>query len=377
MKNKISKFIALSLVQLTVISQTTPIIEPSYSYPLDTNEGIFKELNGNNLTEADDVLTSPNRYNEYGKAILFHDMNSKIVLPNLILPNLNEISYTFIRDIDMSLGYTISFWIYFPNNLVGNQLTKPTDTPFPYTTSDLTHQIFFGAMPDKSLPIGISRIRDRVVLNRMSSLTLPPKPWNLWLWDPVSFKRDTWYQLFYVIRFNRTNVYMYDMAGNKSCELNYFHAPDISGVTKWGFGSHDDATSTNFRLDDIKIYGKALTEEQTAQINAEDNINTTNKIAAVKVKDATENQTNSLMLYPNPSKDGSFTVKFKLNTNSWANLEIVNTSGQQIYKKEINNITKGIHTIPFKKSDMALPSGIYMIKVVTSEFNESRKLIVD
>jgi hypothetical protein len=116
------------------------------------------------------------------------------------------------------------------------------------------HQIFYGAMSDKSLPIGISRIRDRVVLNRMSSLSQqPPKPWNLWLWDPVSFRRDTWYQLFYVIRFNRTNVYMYDMAGKQSCELNYFHAPNISNVKDWGFGSHDGVTSTNFRLDDIKI----------------------------------------------------------------------------------------------------------------------------
>jgi hypothetical protein len=85
----------------------------------------------------------------------------------------------------------------------------------------------------------------------------------------------------------------------------------------------------------------------------------------------------TLLLYPNPSKDGAFSLKFGLNQESPVNFEIANLSGQVVYQKQNQFLEKGNHTLQFGKGDVALAAGFYIIKVVTNEYSKSLKLVVE
>jgi hypothetical protein len=86
---------------------------------------------------------------------------------------------------------------------------------------------------------------------------------------------------------------------------------------------------------------------------------------------------NDLRIYPNPSKDGAFTLEFGLNQKGLANLEITSLAGLLVYNKEFVNLENGNHKLQFNNEDVNLPTGIYILKLVTNEFTETRKLVVD
>lgn len=86
---------------------------------------------------------------------------------------------------------------------------------------------------------------------------------------------------------------------------------------------------------------------------------------------------NDLLIYPNPSKDGVFTLEFGLNQEGPADLAITNLSGLLVYNKEYVNLEKGNHKLQFKNGDINLSTGIYIVKLVTNEFTATHKLVVD
>ena len=82
-------------------------------------------------------------------------------------------------------------------------------------------------------------------------------------------------------------------------------------------------------------------------------------------------------IYPNPINDGKFSLEFGLREKGLASFEIFNIAGQLMFQKKNQNLDQGNHKIEFGKSDVNLASGVYLLKVVTNEFTETRKLFVE
>ena len=82
-------------------------------------------------------------------------------------------------------------------------------------------------------------------------------------------------------------------------------------------------------------------------------------------------------IYPNPINDGRFSLEFGLREKGLASFEIFNIAGQLMFQKKNQNLDQGNHKIEFGKSDVNLASGVYLLKVVTKEFTETRKLFVE
>lgn len=351
---------------------------PIYEYRFSTSNHLTATIGGN-AESSNNLLRVPDRFNIQQEAVLFSNSNSHLVLPGVLsqsLPNLND-----VHAITTDGGYTVSFWVKFPSNMVSD-LSAPTGTPRPYTSADNLHQIFYGKNSDGKLPIGVGRIRDRVILNRMTTSN-PPKEWNLWLWDPVAFHTaDEWFQVFYVIRFNKTRVYMYNMSGDEFCRLNYFHAPDISNVVEWGFGSLG-GSPTSFHLDDIKIYGTALSQGDIAEINSED-IGTSGSSARMAAEEeivvleddetmALEEDSWPISIHPNPSS-GTFNVSLPQEKEGSMTVQVISLQGSLIYNLDVETTTGN------NKLSINLPSkarsGMYIIKVLGVDFSYERNIIV-
>lgn len=90
-----------------------------------------------------------------------------------------------------------------------------------------------------------------------------------------------------------------------------------------------------------------------------------------------ENFTSKILLYPNPSKDGTFTLDFVLKADSTVRFEIVNAVGQLVFSKQNQLVSKGNNSFLFGKEDANLKSGLYIVNVITNEFSKSLKLIVE
>ena len=84
-----------------------------------------------------------------------------------------------------------------------------------------------------------------------------------------------------------------------------------------------------------------------------------------------------LLIYPNPTKEGSFNLEFGLEKEGPVSIQIFNIAGKKVYNKQVPSFSKGNHKIEFGKSDINLASGVYLLKVVTNELTETRKLIVE
>lgn len=84
-----------------------------------------------------------------------------------------------------------------------------------------------------------------------------------------------------------------------------------------------------------------------------------------------------MVLYPNPTKDGTFYISFGLQNSSPASLTITDMTGKLVYQTLNQLMDKGNHEFQFGKGIVNLPSGLYIVKVVTNEFTEIRKLIVN
>jgi arabinogalactan endo-1,4-beta-galactosidase len=90
-----------------------------------------------------------------------------------------------------------------------------------------------------------------------------------------------------------------------------------------------------------------------------------------------EKDEQNMSLYPNPTKEGSFNLEFGLEKEGPISIEIFNIAGKKIYNKQVPSFNKGNHKIEFGKSDINLASGVYLLKVVTNELTQTRKLIVE
>ena len=89
-----------------------------------------------------------------------------------------------------------------------------------------------------------------------------------------------------------------------------------------------------------------------------------------------ENESN-FNLYPNPSKDGSFYLKFDLKKDSPASLKIFDLTGRLAYIKNNFYLTKGENKLFFEKKDINLITGVYIIELNNNEFKQTARLIME
>lgn len=156
-------------------------------------------------------------------------------------------------------------------------------------------------------------------------------------------------------------------------QIRSLHNPanNIYVTTVQGLTTTWDQTNVHWDLDSYNTLGIRLANVVVANPAARmSNSNVSNNVADVAIYD-------NLRIYPNPSKDGAFTVEFGLEQEGTTDLEIANLSGQLVYNKKYVNLEKGNHKLEFKKGDVNLFTGIYIIKLVTNDFTETRKLVVD
>ena len=96
------------------------------------------------------------------------------------------------------------------------------------------------------------------------------------------------------------------------------------------------------------------------------NILTTSPTAVPDIKVNTEMQIN---IMPNPTS-GHVLIKFNTKTDNAIKLEIINSSGQSIYSKNIINTLLGAQLF------FDLPNGLYLVKAISDGFVCTKKLIV-
>jgi hypothetical protein len=156
-----------------------------------------------------------------------------------------------------------------------------------------------------------------------------------------------------------------NQAGGKSL-LSSHHYPQLKFGDKWS------KTKDNPRVEPKIMYhvDAFFSKEETPNNNRSAN----NLKPNVHQEDVLSTD---LLLYPNPSKDGTFYLEFGLHHAGSARVEIVSLAGQLIYQKQNQYLGKGKHKLQFGKSDINLVTGFYVVKVITNEFSGSRKLIVE
>lgn len=96
----------------------------------------------------------------------------------------------------------------------------------------------------------------------------------------------------------------------------------------------------------------------------------------VLISDLTETSlAGNLQLYPNPS-DGKFNVDFSLEEDGPVSFQIINLNGQTLFEDNNLPYNKGNNKYIFNSSHK-LPSGIYVLKIISAEFNRSIKLVIN
>ena len=132
-------------------------------------------------------------------------------------------------------------------------------------------------------------------------------------------------------------------------------------LTKWVFLKSE----TDLRQE-LSQYVAPLTSDQMAKLSM-----------AVSVKDGISLIPSNFMLlqnYPNPFNPTT-TIEFHLPKETNVTLKIYNSAGIEV-KTLISNArySAGIHKVNFDASN--LPSGVYIYKLMTPEFNDMKKMVL-
>jgi len=161
-----------------------------------------------------------------------------------------------------------------------------------------------------------------------------------------------------------------------------FSFTDTIGNTILGnnFEKEDWATYGGY-MDDVMFWGRALNDNEILSIydsTKKDpivNSRISTRRLLLKTTEDDNSSLSSLIIYPNPSKsDGIFNIKFDLEKTSAVKYNIVNFSGK-ILQSNSKRFKKGNHIWKIKTAP--LTEGMYIIKVVSKEWEESRKILVN
>ncbi len=93
----------------------------------------------------------------------------------------------------------------------------------------------------------------------------------------------------------------------------------------------------------------------------------------VPTKDVLAENWGNLKVYPNPSF-GLTSVSFNLNQQDFVNIQLINQNGKEIKTLQQSNMSAGAHELLLNTSN--IPTGMYFVKMTTSEFVVSEKIFV-
>lgn len=79
------------------------------------------------------------------------------------------------------------------------------------------------------------------------------------------------------------------------------------------------------------------------------------------------------LVYPNPANDG-FNVRFNLNSASEVTINILDISGKNVMKKELNTLQKGEYDVSFGQDDLA--KGVYTVNINSNGKVVNKKIII-
>jgi hypothetical protein len=80
----------------------------------------------------------------------------------------------------------------------------------------------------------------------------------------------------------------------------------------------------------------------------------------------------NLVSYPNPFS-GSTNIELQLDKSSYVRVVVTDISGRTVANLQEGNLTEGTHRFEFNGS--ALPKGMYIAKVITSDSQKSVKMV--
>lgn len=134
-------------------------------------------------------------------------------------------------------------------------------------------------------------------------------------------------------------------------------------------GSYGRTLGAYFKgmIDDIRIYGRALTPGEIAVLYNEG----TSSVELVGAAIPTEFEL--FQNYPNPFNP-STTISFSIPENSFVKLRIFNSLGEEVETVVNRELSAGNYKYDWNAIN--LPSGIYFYKLQTEKFNETKKMVL-
>lgn len=223
-------------------------------YPLDDTD-VNDTRNNKNGTKHGSFQAWSDRWGNPNGALQINGNNSYVELPN------------FFEGADITNGYSVSFWMK-----IDDPMGAPSGSDLPYLSTDRKDQIFFarkGSISSGSTLFGMSRIRDRLVVNRYIPNQNPTKELEFWLWNPANLDPFTstgadWHFVTLVYTKNSMQVYVGSPDGSFECRANYFAPQNLSEATLWGLGNLD-GSPINY-LDDFTVYSIPITKLQAKDL---------------------------------------------------------------------------------------------------------------
>ncbi len=171
------------------------------------------------------------------------------------------------------------------------------------------------------------------------------------------------------------------LAGTDSIGYNYTAMRNQNEAAVMGKFFHDGTIYSNGRIDELTVYSKELTASEILAIYS---ASSAGKCSSNLDDDTTNCHNNTLtdlgddlgvsiadmnlLVYPNPSVNGNFTVEWKgLNVSE---LNIFNHAGQLVHSEQIAK------NLEMKNFEIHGPKGIYLISLKTPNSVVTRTLIV-
>lgn len=148
-------------------------------------------------------------------------------------------------------------------------------------------------------------------------------------------------------------------------DFNMVYQGDIEPGTIW---NNDDTYDENFKN---LIIVQKIPISQLLTLSLDSTAPCGQSELPLGIKQVVNDLSGMVMVYPNPSSEfANLSMKF-LNTENKVNIQMINTSGQTVLSKSLENVRETTTSLDIKN----LASGLYLLKVSTAEGSILRKFL--
>ncbi len=289
-------------------------------------------------------------------------------------------------------GFTISFWIKLNEAVTSDRgvIYPPFDNQTPRSRVFGLTDIPQSGTQNSPFIWGYSRINDRLSMRRYNEGVDPALPnrrfsWELWHYDPVSFKDAGWYHVVYSQYANWFKTFIYRPDGTPVCQGILWEIQQAlvnnSSTREWFIGALSGETQSTYPdliLDDFKIFNWPLIPAELDALHESETETTPGSVArscgcsgdpALQDEPAIRND---IVIYPNPAKD-KVTIGLQLSEESAVQYRLTDLQGR-ILRTGSQKLTKGRQSIQLE--GLNLPNGVYLLQVEAGRVKETTKLII-